>query len=442
MRRPQRVLAGLIPAWSPTQWTGCPAGDDHVDRGWNPLLDRPLTACYNVVNTTANRGRQAPALQGGEAGGSPLEVTASVLELSHRLLYRPELLARVPEAKRLSGEPGAGAQLWLEALGPPGPADAAMPGPRQLEAQARFCQRERIGAVLLGEASYPAALRALALPPPVLFCKGRMPPVSGKRIAIVGSRRSSRAGKDFAHALGRAAASAAIPVISGLARGIDQAAHRGCLEMGPTWAVLGCGLDRLYPPEAGRLAAAVTLEGGLLSEIPPGCPPLPFHFPRRNRIIASLGDALVVVEAGARSGALSTVAEATALGRNVGVAPGSPLSPASAGSNRLFFDGAKPVLCPDDMFALLGGGGGKSEAREPAPWTAERCRREKVSDLETLAARSGWLFTEAIEALATWEREGLVLRLPAGEFRVLDGATDPEPTLPGLPVIANEDGEE
>ena len=234
----------------------------------------------------------------------------------------------------------------------------------------------------------------------------------------IGSRRASRPGKEMAGDLARGAAAAGLPVVSGMARGIDQAAHRGALELGKTWAVLGCGLDRCYPPEAEGLARDIAGAGGLLSEFPPGCPPLPFHFPRRNRIIAALARLLVVVEAGERSGALSTVAEALAIGRDLAVVPGSPASPVTRGSNRLLAEGAALLLSADDLLELMGAGSERAEPAAPLPWSAERCRREGVADLETLAARAGWLLTETIAQVGEWESAGEVVRLPGGRFRI------------------------
>ena len=334
-----------------------------------------------------------------------------LLEISHRLLYRP--LPSPGPTGRVPATPE-----WLAALRAQKIGDGELPGPPQLDAQLRLCERLGIGAVAMGDPDYPACLLALAHPPAVLFYRGALPPDPDGSVAVVGSRRASRQGREMAEQLGRTAAAAGLPVISGLARGIDQAAHRGALERGETWAVLGCGLDRCYPPEAERLAREVTGSGGLLSEFPPGCPPLPFHFPRRNRIIAALCRLLVVVEAGERSGALSTAAEALALGREVAAVPGHPIGQASRGSNRLLAEGAALLLDPEGMLELMGVLACSSSAEPDRPWSAERCLREGIEDMETLSVRAGWLLTETIARVGEWELRGELLRLPGGRFRV------------------------
>ncbi|MCB9514985.1 MAG: DNA-processing protein DprA [Candidatus Krumholzibacteriia bacterium] len=347
------------------------------------------------------------------------------LELSQRLLYQP---ARLAELVALGTPP----PRWLEILRrEPAPQD--LPSPGVLRGQAETCRRLDIRVSPFGGADYPAALGQLPDPPPLLYYRGRLPGEGEPLLAIVGSRRASGQGLEMARRLGRAAAAAGRPVVSGLARGIDQAAQRGSLEQGPSWGVLGCGLDRVYPPEAGALAEAVVAAGGLLSEFPPGAPPLPFHFPRRNRLIAALGVALVVVEAGSRSGALHTARESQALGRELGAVPASPLNPSAGGSNRLLAEGCHLLLGPEDLPVLWGESAGPGHANGET-WTPARCAREGVLDAERLSARSGWLITETLERLADWEREGAVERLGGGRFRVTDAAA-PAATIDGGPRV-------
>ncbi|MBM4116318.1 DNA-processing protein DprA [bacterium] len=339
--------------------------------------------------------------------------TPEQLELAHRLLYRPERLAA------LAGAGGTGAD-WLAALRAE---DAAsdLPSPGALAAQRACCRSLDIRAVPFEAATYPAALRLLREPPPLLFYRGRLPAAAESLLAVVGSRRASAAGLEMARRLGRAAAAAGHPVVSGLARGIDQAAQRGSLELGPSWAVLGCGLDRIYPPEARSLAEALVAAGPLLSEFPPGTPPLPFHFPRRNRLIAALGVGLLVVEAGAASGALHTARESQGLGRELGAVPANPLNPSAAGSNRLLAEGCQLILGPEDLPRLWGEAGAAPAGAGTAPeaWTPERCGREGLLDAERLSARAGWLLTETLARLAEWEREGSIERLAGGRFRLV-----------------------
>ena len=334
-----------------------------------------------------------------------------LLEIAHRLIYQ--------SMDPWGGSPWpARAEDCLRILRGKDIGEKELPTGARLASQSALCERLGIEAVYRGAPHYPPALLQLPEPPPVLFFQGELPAPQLRQVAIVGSRRASRAGLEMAARLGRGAAAAGLPVVSGLARGIDQAAHRACLERERSWAVLGCGLDIVYPPEASGLAAALRRQGGLISEFPPGCPPLPFHFPRRNRLMAALSSAVLVVEAGAKSGALSTAKAALELGRELGVVPSNPLNPSAQGSNRLLRDGAVPVLDVDDLLALAGAS--RLPDRAPAPWNAARCRTEGVGDLETLAVRTGWLLTECIEALTRWEREGEILRLPRGRFQVLD----------------------
>jgi DNA processing protein len=340
-----------------------------------------------------------------------------LLELAHRLLYRPGRVAA------LCAGPG-GPRDWLPLLRRE-EALMDLPSAASLALQTSLCRGLDIRCAAWGGADYPPALTVLREPPPLLFYRGRLPVPGDTPLAVVGSRRASRGGLEMARRLGRAAAAAGHPVVSGLARGIDQAAQRGSLEEGVTWGVLGCGLDQIYPPEAGRLAQEVIERGGLISEFPPGCPPLPFHFPRRNRIIAALGEGLLVVEAGLRSGALRTAQECRDLGRELGAVPGSPVNPSAAGSNQLLAEGCQLILGPEDL-PLLWGAEREALAAASGDWSPERCAREGVNRIELLSARSGWLLTETLSAVADWERQGRVERLPGGAFRVLGGEGEAE----------------
>ncbi|MBI2878946.1 MAG: DNA-protecting protein DprA, partial [Candidatus Rokubacteria bacterium] len=170
-------------------------------------------------------------------------------------------------------------------------------------------EAERVGAALLTlrDAGYPPALRAIPLPPPFLFVRGALTAEDALAIAIVGSRRPSPYGVRTATRLAADLAARGVTVVSGFARGIDTAAHRGALEAaGRTVAVLGSGVDAVYPPENRRLIEAVTRQGAIVSEFPMGTPPLSEHFPRRNRVIAGLALGTAVVEAAEKSGALIT----------------------------------------------------------------------------------------------------------------------------------------
>ena len=201
-----------------------------------------------------------------------------------------------------------------------------------------------------GEPGWPPRLEHLGDPPRRLWLLGPLAPGSGPAVAVVGARRASAVGMDVARELGRGLAGIGATVISGMALGIDGAAHRGALDGGgETIAVLGCGVDVCYPPAHHELRGRIAASGCLISEDPPGTEPLHWHFPRRNRLIAALCSAVVVVEAGERSGALSTARHAADLGREVLAVPGSVAATSTLGSNRLLRDGATPLLGLDDL---------------------------------------------------------------------------------------------
>ena len=215
--------------------------------------------------------------------------------------------------------------------------------------------RCRARLLVLGEVGYPGQLLDLHDPPPWLFCIGASSAVDLKLVAIVGTRHASVTGLRVAHRLAAGLARADVATVSGMARGIDTAVHWGSLEGGAaTIAVLGCGVDVAYPAANAELREAIAQGGSLLSEAPCGSTPHPGAFPRRNRLIAALARAVVVVEAGERSGALITAELAAELGRPVGAVPGAVDSPRCRGSNRLLRDGAHVVLDYEDIVALLG----------------------------------------------------------------------------------------
>jgi DNA processing protein len=216
------------------------------------------------------------------------------------------------------------------------------------------CGSAGIRIVPLDSEDYPRALRPVPDAPLVLYLAGGQ--VSWEdSVAIVGSRASTSPGKEFAGELASDLAAAGWTVVSGMARGIDAAAHEGALRGGgKTVAALGCGVDVVYPPEAGRLRMRILEQGALLSEYPPGSLPIPRHFPARNRIISGISRGVVVVEAPSRSGALITARLALDQGREVMAVPGNPLFPHTAGSNRLIREGAEPVTGAEDVIAALG----------------------------------------------------------------------------------------
>lgn len=218
----------------------------------------------------------------------------------------------------------------------------------------------RIGAriVTLGSKEYPALLSSILDAPLVLYWRGSLP-TGVNPVAIVGSRAPTDSGKEFAHGLSADLALQGVTVVSGMARGIDASAHEGALAAGgETVAVLGCGVDVLYPPEAGRLRETILGRGAVVSEFPPGALPLPRRFPARNRLISGMTRAVVVAEAPARSGALITARFALEQGREVMAVPGNPAFPHTEGSNRLLQEGATIVTGAPDVLQALGWGGG------------------------------------------------------------------------------------
>jgi DNA processing protein len=197
---------------------------------------------------------------------------------------------------------------------------------------------------------WPARLAHLESPPRGFWQLGAIGPLA-PCVAIVGSRRATFTGVDIARSIGRDLGDAGIQVVSGMALGIDAAAHNGALEAGgSTVAVLGCGIDVCYPSRHAELRSRIIAAGSLITEEPAGMPPFKHNFPKRNRVIAALAHAVVVVEATERSGALSTARWAADLGREVLAVPGSIRSRQSGGTNLLIRDGARPFLGIDDLF--------------------------------------------------------------------------------------------
>ena len=220
-----------------------------------------------------------------------------------------------------------------------------------------LCELPNLGARMIKwtDDDYPANLRQIADPPPFLFVRGTASLTDPNCIAIVGARAASDIGRRMAQRLGLELAAKGFTVVSGLARGIDGEAHQGALDAhGKTLAVLGCGVDVIYPPEHRKLADAIISGGGaLLSELPIGSQPLAENFPTRNRILSGLCLGVVIVEAAEKSGSLITARMALEQDRQVFAVPGSPLTGKTRGSNRLLKEGAKLVECVEDVIEEL-----------------------------------------------------------------------------------------
>jgi len=277
-----------------------------------------------------------------------------------------------------------------------------------------------IAVVSWGDPRYPPLLACIFDPPLALWVRGSIESLSGPTVAIVGSRAASVYGEDTATRLASQLAARGLVVASGLARGIDAAAHRGALDAGGrTVAVLGCGVDVVYPPEHGELLARVAQSGAVVSELPAGTPPLKKNFPERNRIISGLSRAVVVVEARQRSGALITADCALEQGREVMAVPGNVLSERHRGSHTLLKSGAALVETAADVLEVLkmGGAAGSTdhEAAERDPLLVLMDPGESYA-IDALAGMSGEEVATLLPRLLGLELQRLVRRLPGGRF--------------------------
>ena len=270
--------------------------------------------------------------------------------------------------------------------------------------------------VAQSDPAFPPLLRSIHDPPPGLFVRGTadLDLLARASVAVVGARVCSGYGESVATTLGRELAAAGVVVVSGLARGIDAAAHRGALQAGITVAVLGCGIDRDYPRTHASLAAAIAERGLIVSEYPPGVEPAPWRFPARNRIVAGLARATVVVEARERSGAPITADLALDEGREVLAVPGEITARLSRGTNHLLRLGASPVTGIGDVLAAVGV---DPEPRGVPPALTARLEaiRAAVSNAPVTADEvvrgTGVSAAEAAAALAELELLGAVVQV-------------------------------
>jgi DNA processing protein len=287
-------------------------------------------------------------------------------------------------------------------------------------------ERSEIQAIAWDDPGFPTPLRPLTDLPPVLWYRGDLSHAERPAVAIVGSRAASAVAIETASRLAADIAALGITVVSGLARGVDSAAHRGALRAGRTIAVLGSGLDHVYPSEHLALSREIARSGVVMSEFPPDAPPLPHHFPLRNRLISGLSAAVVVIEASEKSGSLITASCALEQGRDVMVVPGNVLTGRNKGGHALLRDGAKIVESADDIVKELG-------------WSPDRCdvdlcavnNREVDSsgdclmtvmetgqpyDLDELIALSGLDASHLLPRLLDLELCGRVRRAGGGRF--------------------------
>lgn len=264
--------------------------------------------------------------------------------------------------------------------------------------------------------AYPPRLKEIEQPPPVLYLRGTFLPEDSFAVAMVGTRGITHYGRQITEELAGFLAANGITVISGLARGVDATAHSSALKAGGrTLAVLGCGVDRIYPPENRGLAEQMLTRGGLLSDYAPGTAPDSANFPPRNRIISGLSLAVIVIEAGETSGALITAEFAAEQGREIFAVPGSILAPQSKGTNRLIQQGALPLLEPGDLLQALNltRVGAQKAARRVLP--ADTVEVQVLEALGTeplhideIRNRSGLSVEKVSAALVMMELKGLV----------------------------------
>src|SRR6185503_14811009 len=238
-------------------------------------------------------------------------------------------------------------------------ADAIRRGPdraayRSIERELKAIEDGHIEVRSLLDPAYPAPLKMIADPPPLLYIRGTLTEQDELAVAIVGARRATAAGRALTEELSHDLAETGMTVVSGLARGIDAAAHRGALAaQGRTIAVLGCGIDRTYPPDHARLRGQIEERGAILSEVPVGSPPHSHHFPRRNRIISGLSLGVIVTEAAISSGSLITARLAAEQGREVFAVPGFVKEDTSRGTNALLKDGAALIERAQDVIDVV-----------------------------------------------------------------------------------------
>jgi DNA processing protein len=273
----------------------------------------------------------------------------------------------------------------------------------------------------LRDPDYPSLLGELPEAPPVLYVQGSLLDADRWAVAFVGTRRASHYGRSVTHQLIDVLVQAGITIVSGLARGIDAAAHKAALDAGGrTIAVLGCGIDQVYPPEHRKLAQAIIQSGALVTEFPPGTPPEGKNFPVRNRVISGLSLGVVVVEAPETSGALLTAYAAAEQGRDVFAVPGNVTAKGSRGANRLIQTGAKLVMTADDILEELNltrdTVATRTEVQAVAPATpTEETLLTLLSDepmlMDDLCQLSGLPIAEVSSTLSLMEFKGLVQRV-------------------------------
>jgi DNA processing protein len=288
-------------------------------------------------------------------------------------------------------------------------------------------QSEHIQILTWLDEKYPQRLREIEQPPPVLYILGELCPEDAWAVAIVGTRRVTAYGRQVTEELASFLAANGVTVVSGLARGVDSIAHQAALQAGGrTLAVLGSGVDKIYPPENRKLAERIASHGAVLSDYVPGTPPESSNFPPRNRIIAGLAMAVVVIEAGETSGALITAEFAAEQGREVFAVPGNILAPQSKGTNKLIQQGALPLLSASDIMQTLNLSqiGHQKAARKALP--ADEIEESLMNTLgdeplhvDEVCQQTGLAVEKVSAALVLMELKGMVRQVGTMHYVVL-----------------------
>ena len=331
--------------------------------------------------------------------GSPSEILSASTTSLERVVKRKvaQNIARGPDAKKVGT-----ALKWLE--------DSAN------------------SVITFADPDYPSLLLNIPDPPPILYIKGRRELLNSRMLAVVGSRSATPAGLANAEAFSEAVSNAGLCIISGMALGVDAAAHRGGLRgSSASIAVVGTGLDVVYPAVNRKLAHELAENGALISEFPLGTPPLGSNFPRRNRIISGMSNGCLVVEAALQSGSLITARQALEQGREVFAIPGSIHSPLSKGCHALIKQGAKLVESAEDILSELGYPAVRLTARQVGEHQADELKHDEslllrhlghdVISVDALCQRSG-LTVETVSAmLLSFELDGVVASLPGGCYQ-------------------------
>lgn len=296
----------------------------------------------------------------------------------------------------------------------------AAPLVQRAERLAADASRRGLWALAFSDPAYPSCLAEVSDAPAVLWGRGRRDLFSAPAVAVVGSRAALESAVYAARQLAEGLAAAGVVVVSGLARGVDAAAHEGALATGATVAVLGCGVDVVYPPEHDALASRVHQSGALVSEFAPGTAPRRHHFPLRNRIISGLSRAVVVVEAAERSGALITARTALDQGREVMAMPGPVAGGRNRGAHALIRDGALLVESAEDVLAALRGLpqaegqlAGLAETTDPV---LESLAPGEEAEIDALVGRTGLDGPSVVARVSQWELQGWVQRVPGGRI--------------------------